>query len=265
MNIDPTIVGLIDKWLPYVLGATSTLALALFFFAYQLMRYGPAIRKLNNFETIAKLAYFADRHEDAAKAFGRAASSSDLVRQTAEQFKTELDSLRDFITDVQERMSEYNAEAITSVRLEEERSSRPDHIPTATGDPDTLYMSLTTAWERFLTALRARAEAAGITPRMSRIGRMTYQLTDRRRRNPLPTETADLITALHSQYKRYARMRATRSEWLTPELHDNFVQLVQTAIDEISKPSSQPELLLEEPSSQHSAGKIVNGTSSPIH
>lgn len=59
---------------------------------------------------------------------------------------------------------------------------------------------------------------------------MTYTLTDGRLKYPLPVETAGLITALHSQYKRYIALQR-----VTPTEHDNFVQLVKTAILELQK------------------------------
>ena len=61
-------------------------------------------------------------------------------------------------------------------------------------------------------------------------------LTDGRRRYPLPVETADLITALHSQYKRYVALQK-----ITATEHDNFVQLVKTAIMELQKKTQRQD------------------------
>ena len=65
-------------------------------------------------------------------------------------------------------------------------------------DPDVLYRSMMAAWDRFLDVFRQKLIAAGIPPNMNRVGKMTYALTDRRRRNPLPLQTADLVSALNS-------------------------------------------------------------------
>jgi hypothetical protein len=80
-------------------------------------------------------------------------------------------------------------------------------------------------------------EDAGITPQMNRIGKMTYALTDRRRRSPLPLETAELIAALNSQYRRFTRMQGRKSEWMNRQVHDDFVRLVETAIRELTPPN----------------------------
>jgi hypothetical protein len=110
----------------------------------------------------------------------------------------------------------------------------------AHADAGALYGSMMVAWERFLAVFRGRLEDAGITPLMNRIGKMTYALTDRRRRSPLPLETAELITALNSQYRRYTRMQGTRAQWMTRQVHDDFVRLVETAIKELTPPEGSP-------------------------
>ena len=74
---------------------------------------------------------------------------------------------------------------------------------------------------------------------MNRIGKMTYMLTDRRRKNPLNVATADLITALNSQYRRHLAHST-----IGQEDHDAFVRLVKTAIDELQLAPKQGELNL---------------------
>jgi hypothetical protein len=150
----------------------------------------------------------------------------------------DLDSLREFITDIQEQMSEYNADKITQARLELESAELPPgtffkrstvvSVPPKT--PEQLFGNMREAWGRFAEVFRKRLLDAGIEPKMNRIGKMTYMLSDRRRANPLPVETADLITALNSQYRRHIALQK-----ISPTEHDNFVQLVQTAIDEVTK------------------------------
>jgi hypothetical protein len=62
-------------------------------------------------------------------------------------------------------------------------------------------------------------------------------LTDKRRRYPIALETAELITALHSQYKRYLALRS-----VSLSEHETFVQLVSTAIKELQKKLAKPEI-----------------------
>jgi hypothetical protein len=94
-------------------------------------------------------------------------------------------------------------------------------------------------WAIFIEAFRRRLNEAGIPPQMNRIGKMTYMLTDRRRKNPLNVATADLITALNSQYRRHLAHST-----IGQEDHDAFVRLVKTAIDELQLAPKQGELNL---------------------
>jgi hypothetical protein len=177
------------------------------------------------------------------------------MRESASKLLTELDSLRDAVIDIREKLSEYNAETIVRERLEEEGDkasgilwSAKRNQPTST-NPDILYKNMMSEWDKFLAVFRQRLIDANITPVMNRIGKMTYLLTDKRRRNPLPPETAELITALSSQYRRYTRLQGTKAQWLTPALHDEFVRLVETAISELDRPVGPFE---PEPRSTHS-------------
>jgi hypothetical protein len=240
------VVAFAIKFLPYAIGLLATVLLAILFFSIQLWRYGPDIRKLNKFETIAQLSYFADQQKGMTAAFGEATASSHQMRQAANKALAELETLRDFVTDMREKMSEYNADAIVRERLEEQQEpgviwSRPKGEQPPSNDPNALYKSMMAEWEKFLAVFRQRLLDANITPVMNRIGKMTYQLTDKRRRTPLPIETAELITALHSQYKRYTRLQGTKAQWLTSIIHDDFVRLVETAVRELSRPISPIE------------------------
>jgi hypothetical protein len=55
------------------------------------------------------------------------------------------------------------------------------------------------------------------------VGAIAWRLADRRRSNPISKEQAELIQQLHSQFKRFTRLAATRGEWLTPELFQSFM------------------------------------------
>ena len=169
-------------------------------------------------------------------AFGRATAASNLAILTLDQFRAELDALREFITEAQEKMSEYNADQITKSRIEQADEELPKgtfyrNIAAGMAPPQTpeaRFQSMKKEWARFLDAFKDRLENAGIPPQLNRIGKMTYMLTDKRRRIPLSVETADLITALHSQYRRYIAKRE-----LDVADHDDFVRLVKTAIGEL--------------------------------
>ena len=225
-----------------VLAVFTTLILALTFCSVQLFRYGPAIRKLNQIEVLSQLYYLAETQREMTRSFGAATAASNATRQSIDELRSELDGLRDFIVEAREKMSEYNADSITRARLQEEgKSCHPstDGLFPARNSPEQLFARTKSEWARFVEVFKRRLEDANITPQLNRIGKMTYMLTDKRRRRPLPIETADLITALHSQYRRYLALRA-----ITPLEHDNFVQLVETAIRELEAPSRQGELEL---------------------
>jgi hypothetical protein len=238
-------VDLIEEFLKNPLAiytVAGTLVFAILFFAIQLFRYGPDIRRLNKIETIAQLAYFANVQKEMTIAFGEATASSNAMKEAASNALKDLESLKEFVTDLQIKMSEFNADKITQNRLDEEFEARtgvlwqrtPPPLP-----PEQLFQSMKNEWATFIEAFRRRLNEAGIPPQMNRIGKMTYMLTDRRRKNPLNVATADLITALNSQYRRHLAHGN-----ISPEDHDAFVPLVKTAIDELQLAPKQGELNL---------------------
>lgn len=221
------------------------LLLALVTFSFQLLRYGPAIKRLNKLEVLSQLYHLGETQKEMTRAFGEATAASVATRRATDELRKDLDSLREFITDMQEKMSEYNADKITQARLELDQAEMPTGtffkrmppaIPTPPRSQDQLFDSIRLHWGRFTDAFRARLEEAGVQPQMNRIGKMTYALTDKRRKYPLPIETADLITALHSQYRRHIALRA-----ISQSEHDNFVQLVKTAIAELQRKAPRAE------------------------
>ncbi len=241
MDFDVIELVLKSPWAFISIGASIFLALV--FCSIQLLRFGPAIRQLNKIEVLSQLYYLAEQQKGMTREFGAALASSNATRLTTEQLRVDLEGLRDFIIEVQEKLSEYNADNITRSRLELDAEPLPTGtfyrgpIPDPLRTPDQLFQSMRGEWKKFGDAFKQRLEDANISPQLNRMGKMTYMLTDKRRRNPLPLETADLITALHSQYRRYLALRAIN----TLE-HDNFVQLVQTAIKELQAPAKQGEL-----------------------
>jgi hypothetical protein len=62
------------------------------------------------------------------------------------------------------------------------------------------------------------------------IGLMAWRLAHRKRANPISKDDAELIGTLHSQFKRFARMHATKDDWLSEELFRNFTNGVEKAM-----------------------------------
>lgn len=193
------------------------------------------------------LAYYADKQEAMTVAFGEATAASRQMKDACQKALSDLDGIRDFLSDMQEKIASRHATEIMQDRLEQQGDT--DTVPLEgqreagvlwsrrtqadASNPDVLYRSMMAAWDRFLDVFRQKLVGAGINPNMARIGKMTYALTDRRRRKPLPLETADLVSALNSQYRRYLAKQATKAEWMTRQAHDDFVRLVETAIKEL--------------------------------
>lgn len=237
MNFD--IVQALSQSPPLILATLIATVVALIFCAGTLVVYGPAIKRLNKLEVLSQLYSLGERQREMTIAFGNAAGASNATIQTVNELRAQLEALQDFIVEAQEKMSEYNADRITRARIEQENEDLPEGTffknfrnlaggmaPPQT--PDGRFQSMKNEWAKFLDAFKARLVEANIAPQLNRIGKMTYMLTDKRRRNPLPVETADLITALHSQYRRYLALHT-----VTLEEHDEFVRLVKTAIAEL--------------------------------
>jgi hypothetical protein len=244
--MDQAILELVVRYFPYVLLAIGTLALALILFSIQLLRYGPAIKRLNKLEVLSQLYHLGETQKEMTRSFGEATGASSAMRLAAEDVRKDLDNLREFITDIQEKLSETNADQITAARLEEGQSTPKrgvlwqNNFPAATQQksPYQLFDNMKSEWAKFQEVFRARLEEAEIPVQLNRIGKMTYMLADKRRRWPLPLETAELITALQSQYKRHISKQT-----ISPVEHDNFVQLVKTAILEVQKKPSRAETI----------------------
>lgn len=220
-----------------------TFVVALLLCGIALFRYGPAIRQLNKLEVLSQLYVLANNQRDMTLAFGSAVASSNATRLTTEQLRQDLEGLREFIAELQERLSEMNADKIAQERLEEVPEkprgtlwSRATGVVPPPQSPEELFNGMRSEWDRFTAVFRARLVEAGIEPKMNRIGKMAYMLRDKRRSNPLPSETAELITALHSQYRRHISLqRISATEYA------NFVQLVKTAIEELQKKNPRIE------------------------
>lgn len=100
---------------------------------------------------------------------------------------------------------------------------------------DDMYNEIVTAWDTLLNALDAAYLRGGLgRPDKRAVGFAARVLGDRRRRGPISSEDIDLIANLHGLFKRFCRMQATKDEWLTPEIHANFLSGVNKARERLS-------------------------------
>ena len=123
-------------------------------FSIQLMRFGPDIRRLNKIETIAQLASFARDQQDMTVAFGKATNASDRMQSAADNALKDLESLKEYVADLQEKMSEYNAPQSMQARLDLEDTQpkrgvlwqRNAAAPAQARSPDDLYSNMRLEW-----------------------------------------------------------------------------------------------------------------------
>lgn len=102
-------------------------------------------------------------------------------------------------------------------------------IPTAEGlSTNEMFVDIQNRWNGLTGKLRDRLGAENFDARS--IGQMAWRLVDRRRNPPLSKADAELIEQLHSQMKRFVRLRSTKDEWLTHEVYAPFVLGVDQAL-----------------------------------
>jgi hypothetical protein len=100
---------------------------------------------------------------------------------------------------------------------------------------DDMYDEIATAWDTLLDALDAAYLRGGLdAPDKRAVGFAARTLADRRRRSPISSEDVDLIANLHGLFKRFSRMKATKEDWLTSEIHANFLSGVKKAAERLS-------------------------------
>ncbi len=157
----------------------TALVAATLFFALQLFRVGPDIRRLNKIETIAQLAHFCRRTK--ADDYSLRRSDGYLKRNegSCKQRLKDLESLKEFVTDLQIKMSEVQCRQNHSNQIGRGRGTTqgsPVAAHAAPLPPEQLFQSMKNEWAIFIDAFRRRLNEAGIPPQMNRIGKMTLHV-----------------------------------------------------------------------------------------
>ncbi|MDE2597692.1 MAG: hypothetical protein KGL44_12530 [Sphingomonadales bacterium] len=110
-----------------------------------------------------------------------------------------------------------------------ESGVQPELVQEEPLEVDQMHELILQKWSMLTELLRERVGAENYDGRA--IGQMARMLADKRRRvKHIEIADAELIEGLHSQYKRFVRLTASRAEWLTSEVYLNFVQGVDRAI-----------------------------------
>lgn len=88
--------------------------------------------------------------------------------------------------------------------------------------PDEMWDEIKYRWSDLCDKLRENMSNPEDFDRRQ-VGAIAWRLADRRRSNPISKEQAELIQELHTQFKRFTRLAATRDEWLLPEVFTSFI------------------------------------------
>ncbi len=93
--------------------------------------------------------------------------------------------------------------------------------------PGERYDAIYDSWGTLTEIIRQRIGPDNYDGRA--IGSMARRLSHRGRANAISKDDAELIESLHSQFKRFARLSATKDEWLSAELYRNFMHGIERA------------------------------------
>jgi hypothetical protein len=85
-------------------------------------------------------------------------------------------------------------------------------------------------WDALTETLKARLGNPEYFDKRQ-IGAMAWRLSHGKRLNPITKEDAELISGLHSQYKRFVRLSGSKDEWLTPDVYRGFLAGLNKAVD----------------------------------
>lgn len=147
----------------------------------------------------------------ASEELDKARASLEFARTAIEEDRIEVDTAA-----IKSLVGEAN-----SVELSEE------------SDVQEMHQKLIGNWKLLERELDARAASCGLTFDQKRPGALAYALTDRRRRNYLTREQADLITRLGRQYRKFDKLADQTEEWLTAESYSAFMSGVNSAREAI--------------------------------
>lgn len=95
---------------------------------------------------------------------------------------------------------------------------------------EEMMESIKTEWDALTDTLKVRLGSPEYFDKRQ-IGSLAWRLSHGKRLNPITKEDAELISGLHSQYKRFIRLSASKDEWLTPEVYRSFLAGVNKAVD----------------------------------
>jgi Sec-independent protein translocase protein TatA len=98
---------------------------------------------------------------------------------------------------------------------------------------DEMMDGIRGTWSNFVDVFRRRL-GSSFQFDGRQIGALAWQLADRRRSNPISAEDAELIQSLHSLYKRFIRLQASKDEWLVPSVYAEFEKGIIKALSSIS-------------------------------
>ena len=105
--------------------------------------------------------------------------------------------------------------------------------PQAPRSPEEMYSEMQDTWNSFVQTLSNKLTTIGKTLDARSVGTAAVALSDGRRARPLSREDVEFIANLHSQFKRFARLQASKEKWLSPEVWSTFLAGVAAAKEKI--------------------------------
>ena len=156
---------------------------------------------------------------------GRITGIQDNLRRNHEKISEFIETTEvDNISITSQRISEETSNLEIAIAGEIEELRAPDDNPVDhTLSLEAMWREMQSSWDSFTDAFADRYTHID----RRKIGTEALALSDRRRRDPLSDSDAKLISDLHTQYKRFLRVRSKMEDWLTPDVYRSFCEAVR--------------------------------------
>lgn len=211
------IVALIGIW---ILGPGGLLKSIVGELTERLLKVNSAISELKN---------TVEQFNDIQRKFS---DSTDWVSEFQNKLATITSQIREIKSIAEEQVAQAISEGSKTFGNDPSAGAAKEVTELDRKSPDDMFDDISTKWAKLTAVLKERVGQDAYDGRA--IGQMAWILVDKRRKNPLQSTDAELLENLHSQWKRFTRLHATRTDWLTPEVYLGFVTGVERAEKAIS-------------------------------
>lgn len=143
----------------------------------------------------------------------------------------ELARISNSIDSVRENMNEFvlaqGEKQISDIAGEQEGINDDEEEVLEALSPQQRFDAIYSNWGELTEIIRQRIGKDNYDGRA--IGSMARKLSHKKRVKPISKEDAELVETLHSQFKRFGRLQATKEDWLSDELYRNFIRGIEKA------------------------------------